>query len=330
MRGLQELSDVELKAKLIEAVAELKLGTGPLMCGNEIEFALVASRAAGILREFDGSARQCVGGAVLRSDPDLTPLLLEMFCDRDYEETSAVFADASPRVLEHLKNALGDADHRLSNLAGMLLYQQNPSASLHERGELIGYLSSTAPCPWPSPKPPLRGEPGNLRLFYFSTGPGIAVGPFQDAPAAQSKGGKLYLDAGLDREGLAQALRMLGIDDSAQHNYAVFTAIAEDPLQQQYLVQSRVVTQWMLENMFLARPLSDARPLQHKRTIEEYFWAFLGHQKAVFGDFFGDPRSPHGAFGGDGDYAKEELSFGLMVELPGVYRVWSRAWLVEK
>jgi hypothetical protein len=330
MMGLQELSDVELKARLIEAIVELKSGSGPLMCGNEREFAPVAERAANILREFDPNVRICVGGAVLRADPDLVSLLLQLLCDGSHEEASAIFLDAGPRAKEHLKIALGDADHRLSNLAGMLLYHQDPSISLQERARLIGYLSPTAPCPWPSPRPPLRGEPGNLRLFYFATGPGVAVGPFQDAPPAQSKGGKLYLDAGLDREGLKQALRMLGIDDTRQHNYAVFTAIAEDPMQQQYLVQARVVTQWMLENMFLARPLSDARPLQHKRTIEEYFWAFLGHQKAVFGGFFGDRRSPRGAFGGDGDYAKEELSFGLMVELPGVYRIWSRAWLVEK
>jgi hypothetical protein len=39
-----------------------------------------------------------------------------------------------------------------------------------------------------------------------------------------------------------------------------------------------------------------------------------------------------GTFGGDGDWAKESLCFGLMVENPyyGVYRVWSRAWLVTK
>ena len=36
--------------------------------------------------------------------------------------------------------------------------------------------------------------------------------------------------------------------------------------------------------------------------------------------------------GGDGDWAKESLCFGLMVEngYQGVYRIWSRAWLVTK
>ena len=37
-------------------------------------------------------------------------------------------------------------------------------------------------------------------------------------------------------------------------------------------------------------------------------------------------------FGGDGDWAKEELAFGCMVENVdlGIYRIWSRAWLVTK
>jgi hypothetical protein len=36
------------------------------------------------------------------------------------------------------------------------------------------------------------------------------------------------------------------------------------------------------------------------------------------------------AFGGDGERAKESLAFGFMVENAyyGVYRIWSRAWLV--
>lgn len=39
-----------------------------------------------------------------------------------------------------------------------------------------------------------------------------------------------------------------------------------------------------------------------------------------------------GAMGGDGDYAKEKLCFGLLVENPfgHVYRIWSRAWPLTK
>jgi hypothetical protein len=37
-------------------------------------------------------------------------------------------------------------------------------------------------------------------------------------------------------------------------------------------------------------------------------------------------------FGGDGDMKREELAFGLIVENEyyGIYRIWSRAWLVTK
>jgi hypothetical protein len=39
-----------------------------------------------------------------------------------------------------------------------------------------------------------------------------------------------------------------------------------------------------------------------------------------------------GTFGRDGDWAREALCFGFTVEnaFHGVYRIWSRAWLVTK
>jgi hypothetical protein len=39
-----------------------------------------------------------------------------------------------------------------------------------------------------------------------------------------------------------------------------------------------------------------------------------------------------GTLHGDGDWAKEKLAFGFMIEngSNGVYRVWSRPWLVTK
>jgi hypothetical protein len=39
-----------------------------------------------------------------------------------------------------------------------------------------------------------------------------------------------------------------------------------------------------------------------------------------------------GTFGGDGDWAQESLCFGFMIEnaYHGVYRMWSRAWLITK
>jgi hypothetical protein len=39
-----------------------------------------------------------------------------------------------------------------------------------------------------------------------------------------------------------------------------------------------------------------------------------------------------GMAGGEGDWAKESLAFGFYVENTywGIYRIWSRAWLVTK
>ena len=42
--------------------------------------------------------------------------------------------------------------------------------------------------------------------------------------------------------------------------------------------------------------------------------------------------SIQGALGGDGDWARESLAFGFMVENEyyAVYRFWTRAWLITK
>ena len=322
------LSDEQIREKLREAVTQIKQGDGLLRCGRESELAPLASRAAHLMRDFDEHSMSRISEALLRTDPELTPVILDGLANLNTSYLPTFPVDAA--VAEHLKQALGHVDHRVSNIAGMLLHCAAPSQTVEDRCELIRYLDKTAPYPWPSPAPPLRGEPGNLRLFCFPTGPGVAMGPYLDAPRTESQGGKLYLDAALDRVGLTTAINMLGIRDAGEKVYAFFTEISEEPVKDQYLVQCRIVTNWMLDNLFLARPLPDSSLLNHHRTIEELFWAFMGHQKAVFGSFFADERSPAGAFGGDGEYAREELSFGLMTELPGVYRIWSRAWLVEK
>ena len=66
-------------------------------------------------------------------------------------------------------------------------------------------------------------------------------------------------------------------------------------------------------------------------SIGEAFEEFMKAEKERFGTSFGDPRI-EGKMGGDGDFAREELSFGFMLEneYNQVYRIWSRAWLVTK
>ncbi|MEK6969252.1 MAG: hypothetical protein AABW48_02385 [Nanoarchaeota archaeon] len=70
---------------------------------------------------------------------------------------------------------------------------------------------------------------------------------------------------------------------------------------------------------------------EQELTIGEALWNFMDTEKGRFGTCFGDSRI-EGKMGGDGNYAREELSFGFMLENEHhqVYRIWSRAWLVTK
>ena len=65
-------------------------------------------------------------------------------------------------------------------------------------------------------------------------------------------------------------------------------------------------------------------------TTGTLIWRFIAEEERRYGPD-GTERI-YGTFGGDGDGAKEELCFGFLIENAdlGVYRIWSRAWLVMK
>ena len=65
-------------------------------------------------------------------------------------------------------------------------------------------------------------------------------------------------------------------------------------------------------------------------SIGDLIWKFIEDQQREYGK--GYSAQLDGLFGGDGDWAKEKLAFGFLVEneYQGVYRLWSRAWLVTK
>jgi hypothetical protein len=58
--------------------------------------------------------------------------------------------------------------------------------------------------------------------------------------------------------------------------------------------------------------------------------AFIEAQQKRWGS--GMSSELRGTLNGDGDWAKERLAFGFMIEngSNGVYRLWSRPWLVTK
>ena len=66
-------------------------------------------------------------------------------------------------------------------------------------------------------------------------------------------------------------------------------------------------------------------------SIGTYIQQFFSEQDAKWNSRSSD-YSLRGTAGGDGDWAKERLAFGFMVENEywGVYRRWSRAWLITK
>ena len=70
-----------------------------------------------------------------------------------------------------------------------------------------------------------------------------------------------------------------------------------------------------------------AELVSQKLTLQEAINTFLADQQERY-----RPGDLDGCLGGDGDWAKERLAFGFMVENAywGIWRVWSRAWLITK
>jgi hypothetical protein len=229
-----------------------------------------------------------------------------------------------------LAQALVDADPEVRDLAGLALFKIEARAPEPLPAEvLLRPLARIAPAVWPGRFLPL--QPGDLTQFFTDRGGGEDFHPFRGAPAGEAAGGVVYLPAELRREDFFTLLRLLGVRDGDRTDYAVFAAASAEPQRDRYLVQLRAISPWMLDDWFGVRPgAADPSLLRQDRPLAEMLWAFIGHQQAVWGTVFADPRSPAGALGSDHDGAKEELAFGFMVEGPGIYRLWSRARLVEK
>jgi len=112
-------------------------------------------------------------------------------------------------------------------------------------------------------------------------------------------------------------------------SYAVFAAESADPPRDRYLAQIRIV-EFGGMNLFGAVPDPGDTPYQQQLNVGDLILAFLAAQRAEWGT--GMSSQLRGTLGGDGDWAKESLAFGFMVENAsnGVYRLWSRPWLVTK
>ncbi len=183
-------------------------------------------------------------------------------------------------------------------------------------------------------------QPGDLTKFA-SHGNGVygyqnpcGGNPFTTAPSQEASGGVVYFGCRVSKDDFKALLRFMGVKLDYK-DYAVFIAESEEPGKDGYLVQMRVVTKFGLRFMFDAISSSEYDNFPEQQvTIGEVFEAFITHEMKRWGTFFtqDEEKGLAGLFGGDGDFEREELAFGFMVEneYHGVYRIWSRAWLVTK
>jgi hypothetical protein len=152
--------------------------------------------------------------------------------------------------------------------------------------------------------------------------------PLRDAPVNDPAGGVIYVDGRTEAGQLVPLLDLLGVNRRIT-GYAVFAAESADPVRDRYLAQIRIVDFGAMD-LFGAVPDSADAPWTQALNAGELIAAFIEAQQTVWG--VGMSPKLRGTLGGDGDWAKEALAFGFMVEngSNGVYRVWSRPWLVTK
>ncbi len=190
---------------------------------------------------------------------------------------------------------------------------------------------------WPDHK--LNIQPGDLSQFT-PYGNGVygyqnqfSENPIKSAPSQEPSGGVIYFGNDVAKADFEAFIRLMEVDSDSK-NYAVFIAESKQLGKDGYLVQMRIVTRFGLRFMFgaLTDVEYDKFPEQ-EQTIGEILWEFIKKECERWGtSFTEDGKGLRGLFGGDGDYAREELAFGFMMEnqYHGVYRIWSRAWLVTK
>jgi len=199
----------------------------------------------------------------------------------------------------------------------------------------FGGIVKISPPLWPNHQ--LNVQPGDLSQFtpngngmygYFQrTGH-----PFFGADPHEAQGGIVYFSNSPDRSDLEAMLRTIGVSLNDK-DYAVFIQTSKKPRKEGYLHQMRIVSRFALKSMFGAITEEECERFEcQSLSVGDMLWLFLDSNRRQFGtNFFNSPELD-GLFGGDGDFSREELSFGFTVENAyySVYRIWSRAWLVTK
>jgi len=151
--------------------------------------------------------------------------------------------------------------------------------------------------------------------------------PVRAGPSNLAAGGVIYFDDGTDDQTVRAMLGVMEVQ-TLRRDFAAFRADAKDTRRERFLSQLRIMSKVALGQFFGAEEQA-APPGDQALTIEEAVLGFLKDERARWN---GSGSQLSGTLGGDGDWAKESLAFGFMVENGywGVYRVWSRPWLVTK
>lgn len=156
-----------------------------------------------------------------------------------------------------------------------------------------------------------------------------AADPIKAAPAAEPAGGAIYF-APPNQDDFQALVRLLQIRCQLV-DYAVFVEHSTDTSVDRYLTQLRIISTSALANLYRA-PIGDADEtfLNQPLPVGELLWKFITHQQEVWGTGYSNELA--GTLGGDNDWAREKLAFGLLIEnaYHCVYRIWSRPWLVTK
>jgi hypothetical protein len=218
----------------------------------------------------------------------------------------------------------------------------------HEPG--IADLTKPLPLDWPGPEAPVHfgtdprvfpmgfGSRGGVMLpwdspqdvlerrDYYAFRP-HSLDPYAEAPWTEAAGGVVYFDAeDTEQSDIEAMLRLLEVQRLST-KYGVFLREAEEPLREGFLVELRIYTTNALDRIAPGtRDSAEEQPV----TVGDLIWRFITEQQERWG--LGYSWELSGTFGGDGDWAKEALAFGFLVENQdlGIYRLWSRAWLVTK
>ena len=167
--------------------------------------------------------------------------------------------------------------------------------------------------------------PGNPDLFSLTAHHNH---PLLNAPITEPTGGTLYLDGEPNAADLAAALRLLGVPADAT-DYAAFLSHAKKPAEERYMTQLRIVRRVALAALYDALTETQLRSFPQQRlTVGAVIGKFIETEQQQWGTGLSPKLSER--FGNPGQRFRATLAFGLMIEnaFYGVYRLWSRAWLL--